>query len=48
MDWLVESEHLATEESDSNLEEKGMEQKQEEERMWEEPDLLSYIDKLCS
>jgi hypothetical protein len=44
----VETEHLATEESDSNLEEEGMEQKQEEEGMWEEPDLLNYVDKLCS
>jgi hypothetical protein len=48
MGWLVETEHLASEESDRNLEEEGREQKQEEERVWEDPDLLSYIDKLCS
>jgi hypothetical protein len=48
MGWLVETEHLASEESDSNLEEEWIKQKQEEERVCEDLDLLSYIDKLCS
>lgn len=45
MEGLVGS-HLAPGESDGRLEED--EQQQEEDRMYPDPDLLSYIDELCS
>lgn len=45
MEGLVGS-HLAPGESDGRLEED--EQRQEEDGMYPDPDLLSYIDELCS
>jgi hypothetical protein len=48
MDWLVETQQLITGESASNSEEEGMEQKQEDEGIFADPNLLSYIDELCS
>jgi hypothetical protein len=47
MDWL-ETQPLTIGESDGNSEEEGMEQKQEDEGTFADPDLLSYIDELCS
>jgi hypothetical protein len=44
----VETQQLATGESDSNSEEKGMEKKQENKGIFADPDLLSYTDERCS
>lgn len=48
MDALVGPVHSATGESDAEGGEDGNELKQEEDGIYSDPGLLSYIDKLCS
>lgn len=48
MEVLMGPAHLAMGKSDAECGKDGNELKQEEDGTYEDPDLLSYIDKLCS